>query len=124
MVQRVSVHNTFILHTLLTLNTQCEKLSHQTGCWLYLAAHHPNVTGGFVHYASPRLMTEGPEQTDVMHKAAKEMFHGLKLARVQEAAQLSADLLNTQTQLVESQRKQLEMERELAEYRKDSEAKA
>ncbi|KAE9394039.1 hypothetical protein BT96DRAFT_828277, partial [Gymnopus androsaceus JB14] len=101
-----------------------EEISHQTGCWLYLAAHHPNVSGGFVHYASPRLLTEGPEQAETMHKAAKATFHGLKLARVQEAAQLSADLLNTQAQLVDSQKKQIELERELAEYRKDIEAKA
>ncbi|KAE9394074.1 hypothetical protein BT96DRAFT_828236, partial [Gymnopus androsaceus JB14] len=101
-----------------------EEISHRTGCWLYLAAHHPNVSGGFIHYASPRLLTEGPEQAEIMHKAAKATFHGLKLARVQETAQLSADLLNTQAQLVESQKKQVEMERELAEYRKDLEAKA
>lgn len=89
-----------------------------------MAAHHPNVSGGFVHYASPRLVDEGPEQSEIMHKAAKATFHGLKLARVRESAQLSADLLNTQNQLAESQKKQLELEKELDEYRKDLEVKA
>lgn len=90
---------------------QCEEISHETGCWLYLAAHHPNAGGDFIHYASARLVREGSKYTDTMHASAKATFTGLKLSRRRETAELAGELVSTKSALEDAEKGRLEAER-------------
>jgi hypothetical protein len=75
---------------------QCEQISHETGCWLFLAAQHPNATKPYLHYTSPRLRRDAMPQTT----AITNQFHGLMTdlhrARYQNAFELQTELAQAQ----------------------------
>jgi hypothetical protein len=41
---------------------QCERLSYETGCWLFIGAQHPHANKPFVHYSSDRLCREASQE--------------------------------------------------------------
>jgi hypothetical protein len=94
---------------------QCEQVSHETGCWLFLTAQHANSTSSFIHYTSPRLRRESrPEVTDLVSQFGK-LFGSLLAARRQDAKELHS-------KLVESQNKEAAVTQELSDVRDHQEA--
>ncbi|EGN99059.1 hypothetical protein SERLA73DRAFT_28230, partial [Serpula lacrymans var. lacrymans S7.3] len=40
-----------------------ECVCHETNCWLFVAAQHPQANTHFIHYTSPRLQREAKSET-------------------------------------------------------------
>ncbi|KAL0058333.1 hypothetical protein AAF712_015001 [Marasmius tenuissimus] len=70
----------------------CEKVSNETGCWLYIAAHHPSVQGEHVHWMSPAMRDDLPPNTvDRLNNTSSSLFSALKLARRQNVAEVELE---------------------------------
>lgn len=71
------------------MHLKCERLSAETGCWLYISGQHVNANMGFYSYASPRLRRESRDQvTDIQNSFAKA-YASLLNARRLDAINLS-----------------------------------
>ncbi|KAF9056930.1 hypothetical protein BDP27DRAFT_1433218 [Rhodocollybia butyracea] len=76
----------------------------ETGCWLYLAALHPNSHENFSHYTSQRLEAERTlTSLDDLHMAATVMFETLQRSGREGAQKLAATLHNTEATLKKTQ---------------------
>ncbi|KAJ8079456.1 hypothetical protein AAF712_013775 [Marasmius tenuissimus] len=70
----------------------CEKVSNETGCWLYIAAHHPSVQGEHVSWMSPAMRDElPPNAQNRLNNTASGLFSALKLARRQNVAEVELE---------------------------------
>ncbi|KIK55194.1 hypothetical protein GYMLUDRAFT_145556, partial [Collybiopsis luxurians FD-317 M1] len=70
-----------------------ERLGEEMGCWLYLAAQHPNVHENFAHYTSCRLTLDWIPTLDNVHNQTNKLFISLQCSRRSNAAELSANLM-------------------------------
>ncbi|KIK50859.1 hypothetical protein GYMLUDRAFT_144628, partial [Collybiopsis luxurians FD-317 M1] len=70
-----------------------EQLGEETGCWMYLAAQHPNAHESFTHYTSRRLTLDWIPTLDSLHNETNKLFVSLQCSRRSNAAELSADLI-------------------------------
>ncbi|KIK51174.1 hypothetical protein GYMLUDRAFT_108139, partial [Collybiopsis luxurians FD-317 M1] len=70
-----------------------ERLGEETGCWLYLAAQHPNAHESFAHYTSRRLTLDWIPTLDTVHNETNKLFISLQRSRRSNAAELSANLM-------------------------------
>jgi hypothetical protein len=89
---------------------QCENLSHETGCWLYLGGQHVTASSGFTHYASPRLRRDAKNPLAEIQQKFNAMFTALVSSRRREAVDLAM-------QLTQAQELQKEAETEAEEAR-------
>ena len=71
---------------------QCEHISTETGCWLYLAAQHPNARLPFVHYSSPRFRRDAMAQVTEITNQFHAILSGLVRARYLSAMELQNKL--------------------------------
>ncbi|KAL0573343.1 hypothetical protein V5O48_008607 [Marasmius crinis-equi] len=84
----------------------CERLSDETDCWLYVAAHHPSVQGEYTHWVSPQMQHDLPSAPlNFLENTSGKMFSAMKSARRQDVA------------TVELQAAQLRAERDAAHSR-------
>jgi hypothetical protein len=74
----------------------------KTGCWLFIGAQHANAVGGALHYASPRLIKDGCQDTNDI---ASQFLQLIK--HVSESRKI--DVLELQGQLQKSQQEMAEM---------------
>jgi hypothetical protein len=103
---------------------QIERLAHETNCWVYIAAQHPNATGDFIHYTSPRLRREGKSEMEKIMTDVHITFSALMSARRKDAIELGKALA-TAKQAAEAAEANAEVMRrtveaqqaEIAEYR-------
>ena len=79
---------------------QCEAISVETGCWLYIGAQHLTATAPFSHYSSPRLRQEGLAELNSIHNQLSQTMVALVAARRQEAKSLALDLAATRAHLL------------------------
>ncbi|KAF9061281.1 hypothetical protein BDP27DRAFT_1415363 [Rhodocollybia butyracea] len=83
-----------------TIIRRCERISAETGCWLYLAALHPNSHEQFSHYTSQRLEAERTlASLDDLHGSATTMFEILQRSGREGAQKLTATLQRTEATL-------------------------
>ncbi|KAF9060828.1 hypothetical protein BDP27DRAFT_1236172, partial [Rhodocollybia butyracea] len=101
-----------------------ERLSAETGCWLYLATAHPNAHSAFTNYTSQRLVQERSlTLLDDLHNTAHKMFHVLKVAHRSNAQELASDLHAATEQLAQSQSEATGMRAELDRLSKENQRK-
>ncbi|KIK60177.1 hypothetical protein GYMLUDRAFT_117433, partial [Collybiopsis luxurians FD-317 M1] len=70
-----------------------EQLGEETGCWLYLAAQHPNTNENFAHYTSHCLTLDWIPMLNTVHNETNKLFVSLQHSHRSNAAELSADLI-------------------------------
>ena len=67
---------------------KAERLSQETGCWLYISAQHLTANMGFVNYTSLRLRRDARRQVTDVQNQFHAIFTSLLQSRRTEAAQL------------------------------------
>ncbi|KAJ6487524.1 hypothetical protein DFH09DRAFT_811815, partial [Mycena vulgaris] len=75
---------------------QCERLSHETGCWLHFSAQHMFATEPFLHYASPRILKEAKQDVEQITNHFNKLFHTLIAARNEDTKEMHKKLLSVQ----------------------------
>lgn len=68
---------------------KCERLSAETGCYLYIAGQHVNAKYGFYNYSSPRVRREAKDMVTEIQNSFNVMFATLLSARRVDAMELS-----------------------------------
>lgn len=71
------------------MDPKCERLSAETGCWLYISGQHVNAKAGFYNYASPRVRREAKEMVTDIQNDCNLMYATLLNARRLDAIKLS-----------------------------------
>ncbi|KDR72063.1 hypothetical protein GALMADRAFT_213511 [Galerina marginata CBS 339.88] len=93
---------------------KCDDLSLQTGCWLFIGAQHPTARSAAIHYASHRLRRDAPGQSGQIATQFCQLTQNLLASKNQ-------DMLQLQTQLEESRKRSEAVENELMAAQKDRE---
>ncbi|KAK7016273.1 hypothetical protein R3P38DRAFT_3203172 [Favolaschia claudopus] len=75
---------------------RCERMSNETGCWLYFTTQHLFARAPFLHYASPRLLKEGKKDTEQLTNHFNKLFASLVASRNEESKQLHQRLLSAE----------------------------
>ncbi|KIK53806.1 hypothetical protein GYMLUDRAFT_114634, partial [Collybiopsis luxurians FD-317 M1] len=70
-----------------------ERLGEEMGCWLYLAAQHPNTHKSFAHFTSCCLTLDWIPTLDTLHNETNKLFISLQCSCRSNAVELSADLM-------------------------------
>ncbi|TEB36922.1 hypothetical protein FA13DRAFT_1622470, partial [Coprinellus micaceus] len=68
----------------------------KTGCWLLVAAQHITAVNGVVHYISPRLRAEAPQEVSDIMNDVHDLIDDLREARRAEALKLQRELRDLQ----------------------------
>jgi hypothetical protein len=66
-------------------------MSYETGCWLFVAAQHPNGGQHMMHYSSPKLREEGLLETNILVNKFNHLMGMMVSARRTNAMQLQRD---------------------------------
>ncbi|KAL0058176.1 hypothetical protein AAF712_015153 [Marasmius tenuissimus] len=78
----------------------CEKLTDETGCWLYIGANHPSVHGEYVHWTLPVMEQDLPPDTrDRFDQTTCSLFTALKMACRQSIVNVQLEASQYHTQL-------------------------
>lgn len=93
---------------------KCERLSAETGCWLYLSGQHANARSGFYNYASPRVRREGKDQVTSIQNSFNTMYASLLNARRLDAIKLSAQAEKYKEDLKKAQEEIMEQNNRIA----------
>lgn len=109
LIERVRLNFTLIF-LILRIRRQCEDVSTMTGCWLVLGAQHSSGVGSTIHYTSPRLARDAPEEAG----AIINDFHAL-MTQLLQSRRTEALTLTRQLQEVEDQNKQIAQNNEVLE---------
>lgn len=75
----------------------------KTGCWLFIGAQHANAVGGALHYASPRLIKDGCQETNDLASQFLQLIKQVSDSR-------KVDVLELQGQLRKHQQEMASME--------------
>ncbi|KAK7059855.1 hypothetical protein R3P38DRAFT_3252100 [Favolaschia claudopus] len=75
---------------------RCERMSNETGCWLYFTAQHLFAHAPFLHYASPRLLKEGKKDTEQLTNHFNKLFATLIALRNEESKDMHKRLLSAE----------------------------
>ncbi|KAF8495640.1 hypothetical protein JB92DRAFT_2590145, partial [Gautieria morchelliformis] len=92
------------------LAIRSESVAAETGCWLFLGAHHPGATLPPVHYSSPRLREDDATGADDLGGAFLKITTALWQSRRREALDLSKALRQ-----LEGEQEQVVLEKDRAE---------
>ncbi|KAF8523386.1 hypothetical protein JB92DRAFT_2705210, partial [Gautieria morchelliformis] len=76
----------------LLLYVQCESIAAETGCWLFLGAHHPSASLPPIHYGSPKLREDHMAGANELGNAFLKIAMALRSSRRQEAVNLTQKL--------------------------------
>lgn len=68
---------------------RAEDISVKTGCWLFVGAQHPGGVGATIHYTSPRLLRDAPDDMDAIVNDYHGLMTNLLQARRAEALELA-----------------------------------
>lgn len=101
---------------LLTL-FQCERLSTETGCWLYLSGQHVNASMGFYSYVSPRLRREAKDRVIDIQNSFHKTYTGLLESRRVDAVQLSIQAQQYREELLLAQQTNAAQEAYIAQLK-------
>lgn len=86
------------------MHLKCERLSAETGCWLYISGQHVNAKTGFHNYASPRVRREAKEQITDIQNSFNIMYTSLLSARRLDAVKLSLEAEKCKVELKKAQK--------------------
>lgn len=89
-VRRVSLP--FKLYATILIPMQAERISHETGCWMYIILDHPGVGKPVVSFYSPRLRKDGGDAVLEAHKQMYFTFAGLKQSLKKNNADMATRL--------------------------------
>ncbi|KAF8505104.1 hypothetical protein JB92DRAFT_2737736, partial [Gautieria morchelliformis] len=70
----------------------------ETGCWLFMGAHHPGATLPLIHYSSPKRCDDHKEGADDLGNVFLKIATALRNSRQQEALHLSEALSDLEHQ--------------------------
>ncbi|KAL0062838.1 hypothetical protein AAF712_010293 [Marasmius tenuissimus] len=88
--------------TMHRLFNSAEKLSDETGCWMFLAAQLPNAQMPFLHWVSPTMEDEMPEiHLNRLRTLTQRCFDNLIAGRRQDLAVLSDEKRQLEQKLEE-----------------------
>jgi hypothetical protein len=85
------------------MHLKCERLSAETGCWLYVSGQHVNANMGFYSYASPRFRRESKEEVINIQNSFAKAYAALLNARRLDAIKLSIQAENYKADLKKAQ---------------------
>jgi hypothetical protein len=71
---------------------QCERLSHETGCWLFIGAQHAHASSPFVHFASSWICCDAAKEITEIASRFNGLCSALLAAHQQEALALARRL--------------------------------
>ncbi|KAJ6456127.1 hypothetical protein C8R45DRAFT_774192, partial [Mycena sanguinolenta] len=71
----------------------CERVSHETGCWLHFSAQHLFGQAGYLHYTSPRFLKEAKADAEQIINHFNQTFATLLAARHQDSKAMHKWLL-------------------------------
>ncbi|KAJ7255193.1 hypothetical protein C8J57DRAFT_1075533 [Mycena rebaudengoi] len=103
----------------LYLHQQCERISIETGCWLYFSAQHMFATDPFLHYASPRILKEAKQDMEQIVNHFNRLFLTLIAARNEETKEMHKKLLQVEER-EKAAREELEAARNAEKAANDS----
>ncbi|KIM71633.1 hypothetical protein PILCRDRAFT_830226 [Piloderma croceum F 1598] len=92
-----------------------ECVSKETNAWLFVAAQHPNASGQFIHYTSPRLRRKEKEDTKEIVQQFHATVNSLMNARRKDALEMGRALENSRHELAQ---KEDEVRKQVDEIRK------
>lgn len=95
---------------------QCEDLSSETGCWLFLGAQHLTARGGAITYASPRLCREAPAPAGQLAMLFGTTATQLMNARRSEAVMYQRQLDDMREKRADAEKKAEHASAMIAEY--------
>ncbi|KAJ6542681.1 hypothetical protein B0H19DRAFT_305990 [Mycena capillaripes] len=72
---------------------RCERLSNETGCWLFFSAQHLFAQGPFLHYTSPRLLKEAKKDAEQITNHFNRVFLSLIASRNEESKEMHKRLV-------------------------------
>lgn len=113
LIIRVRKSLTILLSKKLTL-FQCERLSVETGCWLYISGQHVNANMGFYSYASPRIRREARGKVAEVQNSFNKIYTGLLSARRLEALELTWRARQAEEELQQVQQQVADKDTEIA----------
>lgn len=90
----------------------------RTGCWLYIGAQHITAQHGVVHYTSPRLCADAPQEIEDFANDFDGLVDDLRQARKDDAVKLRRRL-----GAVEKEKQQLADQLQAAKRRKLEQAR-
>jgi len=98
------------------LLNQCEDVSLKTGCWLFIGAQHANASAGALHYASPRLIKDGRQETNAFATQFLQLMKQVSDARKVDVLELQGKLQKTEREMtaIEESKKNAEVMLEAA----------
>ena len=88
----VSLHPCCLFLVYLSYPLQSERVSKETNAWLFVAAQHPNASGQFIHYTSPRLRREAKDNTKEIVQQFHTTVNSLMNARRKDALEMGRAL--------------------------------
>ncbi|KAF6756413.1 hypothetical protein DFP72DRAFT_846727 [Ephemerocybe angulata] len=71
---------------------RCEDIARKTGCWLFIGAQHITAQNGMVHYVSPRLVSDAPEEIEDITNELDDLIRGLRKSRRHDALRVCVEL--------------------------------
>ncbi|KAK7030570.1 hypothetical protein R3P38DRAFT_2774890 [Favolaschia claudopus] len=75
---------------------RCERLSNETGCWLYFSTQHVFAQKPFLHYTSPRLLKEGKKDAEQITNHFNKLYASLIACRNEDSKQLHKRLVSAE----------------------------
>ena len=103
------------------LTMQCEDISLKTGCWLFVGAQHANAAGGALHYASPRLIKDGCQETNDFASQFLQLIKHVSDSRKVDVLELQGQLRKSQQEISAMQESQNSTEAKLQAALKEME---
>ena len=72
--------------------TQCERLAHATGAWVFFTTNHSNAQQDFVHYSSPKFRLEAHGAIEGITNEFDAIFDNLITTRRVDGFEKQAEL--------------------------------
>ncbi|KII92990.1 hypothetical protein PLICRDRAFT_62370, partial [Plicaturopsis crispa FD-325 SS-3] len=83
---------------------RCERSSHETNSWLFIAAQHPHASAQFVHWTSPRLRRDAKADVTDLVNRFQTMINSLINARRKDAFEMGKALEDERTRRNEAEK--------------------
>ncbi|KAJ7283898.1 hypothetical protein C8J57DRAFT_1498896 [Mycena rebaudengoi] len=100
---------------------RCERLAAETGCWLLIAGNSRSHASGVLHYVTPAMRQDALAESTAMINDFQRVTGAIKLARREDAYQLSKGLIQMEKEKQEAEDSKTEAIQALAATRKEFE---
>ncbi|EAU86897.2 hypothetical protein CC1G_10788 [Coprinopsis cinerea okayama7 len=100
------------------LLTRVESISYRTGCWLYLAVHHPMSRTPFIHFVSKKLRRDAPTEVERLHKEVRQLMTTLTRAQKRSVVEAEIALQEAEARAEEASQRAARAESNLAKLKR------